>query len=335
MSLAERRFQGLGDGGEGHRFLALGHVVTRGGTADDDHEPGALDPDEHVGVHVSGGAADLVDLELLRRVADQDRDLAVAVPAEGRDAGGQLVVVLARQDRVDDERFEPGVPQPAGLGGTRVDVGGAKAMSREYFRIASCSISSSFARSSTTVTTTRMSCSVCCRLTERRSSRGAEPKTSAAAIHGVDAVPSSQEMNDVMPAWATSPTADRRPGGISLYQGSVSSSRLIVAVESSPDTCRSQESARSRSLSWLAAGAVRGVLTGGSGLSAGAAGGPGVDVVQAVLVDRLLDDGWSTLPCFASCCSVRTTTEGPSMWKKRRAAGRVSEKPKPSAPSVA
>ncbi len=81
-----------------------------------------------------------------------------------------------------------------------------------------------------------MSCSVCCRLTERSSSRGAEPKTSAAAIHGVLAVPSSQEMNEVMPACATRPTAERRPGGISLYQGSVSSSRLMVAVESSPDT---------------------------------------------------------------------------------------------------
>ena len=36
---------------------------------------------------------------------------------------GQLVVVLAREDRVDDERFEAGVPEAAGLGGAGVDVG--------------------------------------------------------------------------------------------------------------------------------------------------------------------------------------------------------------------
>ena len=51
------------------------------------------------------------------------RDLAVAVPAERGDAARQLVVVLAGEDRVDDERLEPGVPQPAGLGGAGVDVG--------------------------------------------------------------------------------------------------------------------------------------------------------------------------------------------------------------------
>ena len=32
---------------------------------------------------------------------------------------------------------------------------------------------------------------------------------------------------------------------------------------------------------------------------------------------------------------MRTTIDGPSMWKKRRAAARVSEKPNPSAPSEA
>ena len=58
-----------------------------------------------------------------------------------------------------------------------------------------------------------------------------------------------------MPACATRPTADRRPGGMSPYQGSVSSSRLMVAVESSPEMVRSQAS-----VSFL----VRGVV--GTGL---------------------------------------------------------------------
>ena len=93
-------------------------------------------------------------------------------------------------------------------------------------------------RSSTTSTVARMSCSVCCRLTERSSSRGAAPNTSA-AIHGVDAGSSYQLMNERMPACATSPTELRRPGGISRYQGRVSSSRFSVAVASSPAICRS------------------------------------------------------------------------------------------------
>ena len=43
----------------------------------------------------------------------------------------------------------------------------------------------------------------------------------------------------------------------------------------------------------------------------------------------------STAPERASCWSTRTTVDGPSILKWRRAAARVSEKPKPSAPRVA
>ena len=96
-------------------------------------------------------------------------------------------------------------------------------------------------RCSTTSTVTRISCSVCCSDTERSSSRGAAPNTSA-AIHGVDFGSSNHEMNEVIPACATSPTALRRPGGMSRYQGSVSSSRFSVAVESSPVSVRSHAS---------------------------------------------------------------------------------------------
>ena len=47
-------------------------------------------------------------------------------------------------------------------------------------------------------------------------------------------------MNEAMPACATSPTAERRAGGMSAYHGSESSSRLIVAVARSPEIRRSQ-----------------------------------------------------------------------------------------------
>ena len=93
-------------------------------------------------------------------------------------------------------------------------------------------------RSSTTSTVSLISCSVCCSETERSSSRGAAPKTSA-AIHGVDFGSSNQLMKLEMPACATIPTAERRPGGIEPYQGSVSSSRFSVAVASSPERVRS------------------------------------------------------------------------------------------------
>src|SRR5690606_26079542 len=43
-------------------------------------------------------------------------------------------------------------------------------------------------------------------------------------------------MNEEMPACATIPTADLRPGGISRYHGNVSSKRFRVAVASSPET---------------------------------------------------------------------------------------------------
>jgi hypothetical protein len=96
-------------------------------------------------------------------------------------------------------------------------------------------------RFSTTSTVMRMSWSVWVRLTDRSSSRGAAPNTSA-AIHGVDFGSSNQLMNDVMPAWATNPTAERLPGGMSPYQGSVSSRRLRVAVDNSPEMVRSHAS---------------------------------------------------------------------------------------------
>ena len=63
--------------------------------------------------------------------------------------------------------------------------------------------------------------------------------------------------------------------------------------------------------------------------------GHGRRVVDAVLGERLLDQSHArSRPASASACSVCTTTDWASMWKYRRAAGRVSAKPNPSAPST-
>ena len=177
----------VGDREERQRLARRRRRSRRIGAADDEHEAAALHADQHVGVEVAGGAAQLVDVEHARGGADEHADLAVPVPAERGDAARQLVVVLAGQDRVDDERFEPRIPEAARLGRARVDVGrGERDLARvQQDRLAQVDSPSSLTRSSTTSTVTRMSCSVCCRLTERSSSRGAAPKTSA-AIHGVD-----------------------------------------------------------------------------------------------------------------------------------------------------
>src|SRR6478752_5783917 len=157
----------------------------------------------------------------------------------------------------------------------------AKATSREYSRIASRRSSPLPAtRSSVTSTVTRMSCSVCWRLTLRSSSRGAAAKMSA-AIHGVEAGSSYHWMNDVIPAWATSPTADRRAGGISAYQGSVSSRRLMVTVAMSPEMRRSHASVSVLSI------ASTGLPISGSALAARVPARSGGHIVQAVLLDRL------------------------------------------------
>src|SRR5690606_34915565 len=161
----------------------------------------------------------------------------------------------------------------------------ANATSREYSRIASRRSSPRPAtRSSVTSTVTRISCSVCCRLTLRSSSRGAAAKMSA-AIHGVDVGSSYHWMKEVIPACATSPTADRRAGGMSAYHGRVSSSRLMVTVAMSPEIRRSQASVAALSM-------VEGedAVT-DSALTAGVAARAGVDVVQRVLADGVGDCG--------------------------------------------
>ena len=178
-------------------------------------------------------------------------------------------------------------------------------------------------------------------------------------------------MKAPMPAWATRPTHERSSADRARYQSWLVSIRRMAAVDSTPalrstrrrvaalvrgpgvgmgsaylyavdNGCPGTPQGGSEKSSLPPCGDVprpaRGSARGdvGLGLAAGVAGGAGGDVEQPVALGRLARpaDG-STSPRLASICSARTATEGPSMWKKRRAAGRVSEKPKPSAPSEA
>ena len=77
----------------------------------------------------AGDAAYLVEEVLVRGwgAAPEDDGHAVAVgPAERAGPGGDGLVGLGAQHRVDDERLEPGVPGAAGLGGAGVDLGGGE-----------------------------------------------------------------------------------------------------------------------------------------------------------------------------------------------------------------
>src|SRR5690606_3100336 len=149
-------------------------------------------------------------------------------------------------------------------------------------------------RSSVTSTVTRMSCNVCCRLTLRSSSRGAAAKMSA-AIQGVEVGSSYHWMKDVIPAWATSPTAERRAGGMSAYQGRVSSSRLIVTVAMSPEIRRSQASVAALSMAGFGEPVTR------SALAARVPAGARVHVVQRVLLDGLRDHRTIDLAFVGQC----------------------------------
>ena len=82
--------------------------------------------------------------------------------------------------------------------------------------------------SSTTAITTRTSSTVCCRVTDRVSSRGAVPNTSALIAWAASGW-RNHSTNAATPAWATRLTHDRFSAGIARYQGSASSIRAIAA----------------------------------------------------------------------------------------------------------
>ena len=285
VARTEARFELRGDLEEGERrrradgLVALALVGV--GSADDEHQSIALHPDEHVGVEVTCGAAKVIDVELLRRGADEHRDLAVAVPAERGDATRQLVVVLAGEDRVDDEGLESGIPEAARLGGAGVDVGGGE---RDLARVQQDRLAQRLVAVLHPILDDLdrdpdqlqglLQAHRAQQLARSRAEHvGGDPRGRSGS--------SNQEMNDVMPACATRPTAERRLGGISPYHGSVSSRRLSVAVDSSPaDACAAR---RASALSFWASSPPRCLLA----LAAGRSGGSRVHVVQAVLLDRL------------------------------------------------
>ncbi len=89
-----------------------------------------MDADERVARSAPGDPPQVGGPHLVERDhggADHDEDRAATVPAERGQPGSQRPVAalaLAPQERVHDERLEPGVPRPTHLGGTGVDLGG-------------------------------------------------------------------------------------------------------------------------------------------------------------------------------------------------------------------
>src|SRR5688572_7221643 len=82
--------------------------------------------------------------------------------------------------------------------------------------------------SSTTAITTRTSSTVCCRVTDRVSSRGAVPNTSALIAWAASGW-RNHSTKAATPACATRLTHDRFSAGIARYQGRTSSIRAIAA----------------------------------------------------------------------------------------------------------
>ncbi|GAE75960.1 hypothetical protein JCM18918_1704 [Cutibacterium acnes JCM 18918] len=72
-----------------------------------------------------------------------------------------------------------------------------------------------------------------------------------------------------------------------------------------------------------------------SGVATSVTGRPRVDVEEVVLLGSLAGQSSGTSPRSTSIWRARTVMDGPSMWKNRRAAARVSENPNPSAPKEA
>jgi hypothetical protein len=101
-------------------------VVIVESSSNDHHQPIALNADQYVGVVVSSGAPDLIDVHHARASSHQHGHFPVTRPAKGRNAGGELLVIFAAQDRIDDKRFEPRIPQPPRFRGPGIDIGGPK-----------------------------------------------------------------------------------------------------------------------------------------------------------------------------------------------------------------
>ena len=110
---------------KGKRFSARLRVFRIGlHSPEHQHEAVALQTNKHVGTRVAGGATNLIDVDRAVAGANEHRRLTTTIPAEGRDTARQFVVALAGEDGVDDERLEPCIPEPAGLGRSGVHVSG-------------------------------------------------------------------------------------------------------------------------------------------------------------------------------------------------------------------
>ena len=119
-------------GTEARREVLGGGGRVAGGAEHDDH-PSALHADQRVVGRRAGRAAQGVDEVVVGGASSVGATRAhhhghggVLAPAEGGDPGVQHVVGLAAQQGVDDQRLEPCVPRPAGLGRAGVDLGRAE-----------------------------------------------------------------------------------------------------------------------------------------------------------------------------------------------------------------
>ena len=263
--------------------------------------------------------------------ADEHADLAVPVPAECGDATRQLAVVLAGEDRVDDQRLEARVPEPAGLGGAGVDVGrGERDLARveqdglaqrlvavldpvlddldrdpdELQRLLQAHRAQQFARGGAEHVgrDPRGRLGVVEPGDEGRDARLRDEPDRAAPAGRHVAVP-GQRVFEPLERRRRQLARQRPQPGERLLLRPAAVRALDLAASSS----------RRPPIRWFprsrrAAGTSRSPARGSDG---------------------------STSPRSASDCSVRTTIDGPSILKKRRPAARVSLKPKPSAPSVA
>ena len=182
-------------------------------------------------------------VQRLRGHADHDHQARGAVPAQGRRAGAHARRP-ARRRASARRRPAPPAARPRRRAARRPARRPARWRRRSRGSSAACPRAAPPAPrrpaaiwpmpSSTTSMVVRTSCTVCRRVTERVSSRGAVPKTSALIAARSWSGCRNHSVKAAMPACATRPTQDRFSGGMSRYQANRSSIRWIATPASEP-----------------------------------------------------------------------------------------------------
>ena len=186
-----------------------------GRAADHHHQPVAVHPADHLDPSPPGGPVDGVQHRgdvAARGAADHHRHRRRVRPAQRGGPAGQHVRGVAAQQRVDQQRLQPGVPGAARLGGPGVHPGGgerdlpgelagspraAPPPRRPRPGAATCS--------SATSMVTLISATVWVRVIDRASARGAAANTSSEISCGA-------RRDRPAASAATRPATGRRPG---------------------------------------------------------------------------------------------------------------------------